>query len=41
MYGEVVLEGDWGREWRKKLELLEGERDRERRSWRMAELAST
>jgi hypothetical protein len=26
---------------RKKLELLEGDRDKERRSWRMAELAST
>jgi hypothetical protein len=37
----VDLEGEALRELRKKLELLEGERDRDRRSWRMAELAST
>jgi hypothetical protein len=40
MYG-ADLEGDWVRELRKKLELFEGERDKERRSCRMAELAST
>lgn len=38
MYG--VLEGDWFRS-REKFELFDGERDKERRSWRMAELAST
>jgi len=37
----VDLEGEALRELRKKLELLDGERDRERRSCRMAELAST
>jgi hypothetical protein len=35
------LEGDWVRELRKKLELFEGERDKERRSCQIAELAST
>lgn len=35
------LEGEGLREFRKKFEVLEGERDRERLSWRMAELAST
>lgn len=40
-YG-VVLEEDWFREVRnEKLELFEGDRDSDRRSWRMAELAST
>lgn len=37
----VDLEGDGLREFRKKFELFDGERDKERRSWRMAELAST
>jgi hypothetical protein len=37
----VDLEGEWVRELRKKFELLEGERDKERRSCLRAVLAST
>lgn len=40
MYG-AVLDGEWPREAsNEKLELFEGERDSDRRSCRMAELAS-
>jgi hypothetical protein len=35
------FDGEWVRELRKKLELLDGERDKERRSCLIAELAST
>ena len=42
MYGVVDLDGEWCREVsREKFELLDGERDRDRRSCLMAELAST